>query len=74
MRCGDFDLRDQSVTTHVPLTVCEYFWLGPSLTVWGAAGHLRATVGDTLIVRNGFSVRQGAQLTISIDRCLLPPT
>ncbi|MCP4204023.1 MAG: hypothetical protein GY769_19055 [bacterium] len=71
--CVDFVLRDEQVTTHRPLSICEYFWLGPGLNVWGPSGHLRATVGKKIIIRNGFSVRQDGQLTITIDPDLLPP-
>lgn len=68
----DIEFRDQTVDSDTTIRSCSVIRAGPEARVDNAA-HLTLQAGDMVVLRNGFSVEEGARLTIRLEAALNPP-
>lgn len=68
----DIEIYDQTVDSDTTIRSCSIIRAGPETHVVNAS-HLILQAGEAVILRNGFSVEEGARLTIRLEAALNPP-
>jgi hypothetical protein len=65
----EVEFADQIVDQDTTVRSCSVIRVGPETHVINAA-HLTLQAGDTVVLRNGFSIQTGAKLTIRLEAVL----
>jgi hypothetical protein len=66
------ELFDQTIATDTTVRTCGLIWAGPGLEITSPA-HLELQAGQTVVFRNGVTVRSGARLTVRLEADLNSP-
>ena len=65
----DLELTDQTVNGTQTWDACGSITSGPSFVI-ASTGSAHLTAGVQIVLRNGFNVRSGGELTLTVDPAL----
>ncbi|MCP4200983.1 MAG: hypothetical protein GY769_03525 [bacterium] len=71
--CSLKEFEDVTISTSWFGLACHTGLVGPNFIVDGPLGSWDLYVGYLAVLRDGFEVREGAELSVTIDPSLLPP-